>query len=889
MRSESAHLAWFLGPKAENAEVMEQLLLAITRDYFHWRRNYFPEDPIQISKLLQRDFVEQHDLLSQHVHELLAQLRRNFPFYSPRYVAHQLSDTVISSTLGYIAGMLYNPNNVTPEAAPVTTELEIEACSSLLTMLGFAPPPVPAPDGEDAKEYYRRQNQREYGWCHITSGGTVANMEALWAARQIRYFPLSVRDVSFDKDLAIMIQMPNARVGVELKNVKGKTVDIREVDPYDLLLIKPNEAIYLLSKYISALRQKDEFSQLAGDRLGTQAWDLLKRSKHSLSHGIGEVLTKFPPAVLVCGTRHYSLAKAVDLLGIGQNNLISVRPDASFRMDVTDLEHKLLNLIKARRVPLCVVASVGTTEEGAVDPVHKITDLRRRLEEEHNASFWIHIDSAWGGYIRSLFCIDPQDQLEAMVIKLSKQFGIDYRGNLVDWHRAFAAQIDKKVGSETSPSSAGDSRPASSSTGTSDTPDVQGAGEVSKQPDEQARKDTTDGLSARREGVRTVVAPFEERIQHALQGMERLLDEGRIGEYINLLARFPERFKDRNVDPALTGEWRLGLLDIIDWIQRYTKEKVEVGIGPSAKRLRLIWPDVNVGSAFIAFPLAESVTVDPHKLGYGHYPSGCVAFRNDRVRLFVQQKAPYITASVQDPLLHLPPRHSVIDSTSDPRKIAIDSFSPFILEGSRPGAAAAALWLSIKAIPLTARAQGMIIRESLVAARTFYEWLIRWSAIKDADEHGIDYEFISATPDMPDTNIVTFVVKKKTSSSLLDMNKLTKAVYKKFAIESEFGERKYSYSQPFFISNTTFDIAQYPVESLQNLFGRCGLSAKARTDYLAEGLIVLRATVMNPYLNHARKGSPNTKPQDFARLFVEELGSAAADAVKLLSQTAKRH
>ena len=60
--------------------------------------------------------------LLQQLSEMLARLKRDFPIYSPRYVAHMLSDQTMPSVLGYFAGMLYNPNNVTPEAAPVTVE-----------------------------------------------------------------------------------------------------------------------------------------------------------------------------------------------------------------------------------------------------------------------------------------------------------------------------------------------------------------------------------------------------------------------------------------------------------------------------------------------------------------------------------------------------------------------------------------------------------------------------------------------------------------------------------------------------------------------------------------------------------------------------------------------
>ena len=42
--------AWFLGPKSENADHLEALLLTVLRDYAHWRRNYFPSDEAMVSK-----------------------------------------------------------------------------------------------------------------------------------------------------------------------------------------------------------------------------------------------------------------------------------------------------------------------------------------------------------------------------------------------------------------------------------------------------------------------------------------------------------------------------------------------------------------------------------------------------------------------------------------------------------------------------------------------------------------------------------------------------------------------------------------------------------------------------------------------------------------------
>ena len=93
--------AWFLGPKAENAETEQKILSYILDDYFHWRRNYFPSDEILITQSMQREALDWNDRLAQQVAEMLAGLRRHFPFYSPRYNAHMLSDQTIPSVLGY--------------------------------------------------------------------------------------------------------------------------------------------------------------------------------------------------------------------------------------------------------------------------------------------------------------------------------------------------------------------------------------------------------------------------------------------------------------------------------------------------------------------------------------------------------------------------------------------------------------------------------------------------------------------------------------------------------------------------------------------------------------------------------------------------------------------
>ncbi len=89
--------SWFLGPKAENADVLEKLMLEALRDCVFWRRNFHPEDDILITEKIQREdgFQDSLALLRQEFLTLLANLKRDVPFYSPRYIGHMLGDQLL--------------------------------------------------------------------------------------------------------------------------------------------------------------------------------------------------------------------------------------------------------------------------------------------------------------------------------------------------------------------------------------------------------------------------------------------------------------------------------------------------------------------------------------------------------------------------------------------------------------------------------------------------------------------------------------------------------------------------------------------------------------------------------------------------------------------------
>lgn len=78
-------------------------------------------------------------------------------------------------------------------------------------------------------------------------------------------------------------------------------------------------------------------------------------------------------------------------------------------MDVAALEKELLSVSEAGHPIYAVVAIMGTTEHGAVDPLDKILQLRRKLQDEYGISFLVHCDAAWGGYFASLLRPAPPD------------------------------------------------------------------------------------------------------------------------------------------------------------------------------------------------------------------------------------------------------------------------------------------------------------------------------------------------------------------------------------------------------------------------------------------------------------------------------------------------
>jgi aromatic-L-amino-acid/L-tryptophan decarboxylase len=87
---------------------------------------------------------------------------------------------------------------------------------------------------------------------------------------------------------------------------------------------------------------------------------------------------------------HMSIPKSVALLGIGRSNLRLISTDESFQMIPEELDQTIRRDKQVGKTPIAVVATAGTVNTGAIDPLPEIAEIARR----HGA--WLHVDGAYG-------------------------------------------------------------------------------------------------------------------------------------------------------------------------------------------------------------------------------------------------------------------------------------------------------------------------------------------------------------------------------------------------------------------------------------------------------------------------------------------------------------
>jgi glutamate/tyrosine decarboxylase-like PLP-dependent enzyme len=350
--------ACFLGPYGENDTLLEKLVVEGLRDHVYWRRNFHPEDPPAISTRAAQhpDYLAFEARLRRELHQLSAALKKSVPFHSPRYLGHMVSDLLIPGLAAQILTLPFNPNNVSEDAAPVTVDLEVQVGLQLARMLGY-----PADPG-----------LVDCAFGHLTSGGTLANYQALRLALALKAFPVALRAAGVPD-----IALPD--------------------DDWTAFNLAPEAGIALLEQWQAWLRAQP----LAARR----RWDAAVQARRIEQLGLVDFFAAHPtlrvPKVLAPITAHYSWSKGLKLLGLGRAQL-QLLPERGMRLDLDALEATLLDYERRRQPVLLAVAVLGTTEYGTIDPVDGVVDARER-SAARGLGFGVHVDGAWGGYLATLF------------------------------------------------------------------------------------------------------------------------------------------------------------------------------------------------------------------------------------------------------------------------------------------------------------------------------------------------------------------------------------------------------------------------------------------------------------------------------------------------------
>lgn len=376
----------FLGPKAENQELYESLIIEIIKDSCFLRKNFHPADLPVISETdkLSDDFQLTAAELKQELQNILAELKRGVPLYHPRYIGHMHGDLLISAIAGYFGTLLYNSNNIVGESSPATTRMEFNYISKLAQMVGYKP-------------MINADNNVAQSWGHLSAGGTTANMEALWVARNMKYYPIAVKIASLKENKCLFVKNIH-------ENFHNKT--IKELSFKELFNLSPKaisdlkDSIY--KKCTDNNLKVEEIKELISQ------YEVINLGVHGIHQKVIEVQKEIQkienpeilelPKLYYAKSYHYSWDKAIDLIGIGHHQIVKVPIDSGFRLNFKQFRE----IYDKNSSTLAVIGILGSSKQGSIDPIDDLVQFRKDLEQNEKKSFHLHVDGAYGGYFPCL-------------------------------------------------------------------------------------------------------------------------------------------------------------------------------------------------------------------------------------------------------------------------------------------------------------------------------------------------------------------------------------------------------------------------------------------------------------------------------------------------------
>ena len=229
------------------------------------------------------------------------------------------------------------------------------------------------------------------------------------------------------------------------------------------------------------------------------------------------------------------------------------------------------------------------------------------------------------------------------------------------------------------------------------------------------------------------------------------------------------------------------------------------------------YPSRLVYESYKAMGKADSITIDPHKMGYVPYAAGGIAIRDRRILDLISYFAAYVFEAGEN---------------------APTLLGSYIMEGSKAGATAAAVWASHRVIPLNITGYGQIVGRSIEGARMFTNELLKTRIIKVKGREFI----VKPLVEDPDFNIVCMAINEKGNTDLDRMNRLNEAIYD----ESSYISGPV-YRNDWITSKTALSDADYG-SAPRAFVKRLGIPEKEWNR--VKSVYVLRICVLNPFISH---------------------------------------
>lgn len=124
---------------------------------------------------------------------------------------------------------------------------------------------------------------------------------------------------------------------------------------------------------------------------------------------------------VICSSQaHFSVQKNMALLGLGYQSVVAIACNAQGQMDTQVLQQTIAQLQQDGYVIAAIVATAGTTDIGAIDPLQPIADIAKQQ------AIWLHVDAAWGGALllsnQYRHWLDGMAQADSITLDFHKHF-----------------------------------------------------------------------------------------------------------------------------------------------------------------------------------------------------------------------------------------------------------------------------------------------------------------------------------------------------------------------------------------------------------------------------------------------------------------------------------